>query len=492
MILVALASDADAQSLGRLDYTMVSEQTMMEMAFVHVDDFKDKSQNFKDLGEWAGVKRDDAGNVRKIGLRAPSKGRTHYDHLHSVRASGPVNFAWVPPGVQRLELENITVVNFRAQYVPSCMEVLALTSCSIRGSLEASILPRTLWSLDLTINQLSGTLDMQNMPDLMSAIVIAGNDFEDTLQTAAFPQSLRFLNGCYNRFFGPIDLSRVPRTLLHLYLTHNRLTGAIDASQVPETLLDILLSHNLLSGPITLWGSYDLEQDHRVVQIHYNQFQGTITHIAMSKPAHLNCDKNRFTAIDWKKMTSVYHLSARMNRIGGTLCIAAIPKEMQKLDLSENLLVGSIFLQDLHADMTLLLLARNDLSGSIDILDLPPSLEILNLMENRLTGPITFGKHIPVEFSLQGNNFTSIHPRVDKSWDKLRILDVSHNSITQEVLQCGHVYFSDVLYINLFGNAIGRCEDTHGRRTRSRKVFYDAGRPYQRSIEKLDELRKKK
>ena len=81
-------------SLGRVDYSLMSDQTLMEMLIDGFDDetkkqYQDSHGMYLDVCEWPCTKCDGDERIVEIGIE-------------SSRITGPLELCYVPPNVKRL------------------------------------------------------------------------------------------------------------------------------------------------------------------------------------------------------------------------------------------------------------------------------------------------------------------------------------------------------------------------------------------------------
>ena len=127
-------------SLGRVDYSLFSDQTLMEM---FIDGFDDKSKKryqddegiYLDVCEWTRIKCDEEKSVVEIAM-----------DCHSIR--GSLALLYVPPKVNGISNNSFT----RGE---------------LNGSVDLTHLPDRMEFFDLHNNQLTGEIDLTRLPDSM-------------------------------------------------------------------------------------------------------------------------------------------------------------------------------------------------------------------------------------------------------------------------------------------------------------------------------------
>ena len=225
MICTALMSVDSA--LRRLDYDLLSDQTLMEMLIDGMDIeeksfYQDESGNFLDTCEWPGVEctesESDDDRVVKIILNCMTFSAKQF----------PFNF--IPPMVSYFDA----------------------TNSNVHGTLETSHLPPKLTVLFISFNKLHGPLNLANFPRQMELIEISGNKFCGSLQLADLPHSLKDFSAECNQFSGEISLNDLPPAMETLLLSENLLTGSINIERLPQGMNSINLSKNSFLGTFRL------------------------------------------------------------------------------------------------------------------------------------------------------------------------------------------------------------------------------------------------
>ena len=173
-------------SLGRADYSTLSDQTLMEMLIGGFDEeakkeYQDIDAMFLDVCEWPGIECDDDERVVEIEI----------DSRHIL---GSLELSYAPPKA----------------------EVLSISSWArskLTGSVDLARLPEATESLCLDGNRLTGELDLTKLPDIM--------------------EYLSFNN---NEFSGEVDLTQFPIGMKYLYLSDNQLTGSLYVGKLPPMM----------------------------------------------------------------------------------------------------------------------------------------------------------------------------------------------------------------------------------------------------------------
>ena len=203
-------------SLGRVNYRLLSDQTLMEMLIDGFDDeakhaYQDLEGMYVDVCKWSGIKCD--AKERVIEIRKDS---------HHV--NGPIELCCIPTNVKGL----------------------GIIYCALTGSLDLTRLPDGMEWLSLQHNQITGEIDLTHLPAGMQ---------------------LLFLNN--NQLTAEIDLTHLPEGMQRLHLNSNQLTGGVDVTRLPHGMECLYLSQNRLSGSIFIW---NLPPRMSCIDMRYNNF----------------------------------------------------------------------------------------------------------------------------------------------------------------------------------------------------------------------------
>ena len=188
--------------LGRLDYSLLSDQALMEMLIEGFDEqtkktYQDKHGMYLDVCEWSCIECDDDGRVVEVDIGITDM-------------SGSLELFYVPPKVQEL-------------YVGSGHK------SDLTGSVELEHLPVGVYVLILTNNRLTGEIDLPQLPDGMQILDLKNNQLT-----------------------GSIDLTHLPDGMRIIYLQNNQLTGEINLTHLPDGMQKLFLQNNQLSGSLVL------------------------------------------------------------------------------------------------------------------------------------------------------------------------------------------------------------------------------------------------
>ena len=182
-------------SLGRVDYSLLSDQTLMEMLIEGFDDgtkknYKDKNGMYLNMCKCSSIKCDADERVTEI-------------RINSGSTSGSLELCYVPPNVKELRISS-------------------WSSSKLTGSVNLACLPNGMKCLSLYKNQLTGEIDLTRLPHKMEYL---------------------YLNN--NRLTGEIDFTQLPERMHSINLSYNQLSGSLVIKKIPETmsLIDVQVNH---------------------------------------------------------------------------------------------------------------------------------------------------------------------------------------------------------------------------------------------------------
>ncbi|KAF8079461.1 hypothetical protein N665_1026s0018 [Sinapis alba] len=258
------------------------------------------------------------------------------------------------------------------------------------------MLPR-LRHLNLSENEFHG--NMPSSVDTMEYIEfmdLSYNNFSGKLPRDLFTgcYSLKWLKLSHNSFTGPIVPGSSDMTsLMTLIMDNNMFTGKITDKLRNLRLLTVIdLSNNFLTGTIPRWlGGFFLD----ILRISNNRLHGEIPQSLFNIPY-------------------LWLLDLSGNFLSGTLPLRSDSDYGYILDLHNNNLTGYVP-NTLWKGLVLLDLRNNRLSGNIPRFMSTPSIDVVLLRGNNLTGKI------PAELC---------------SLRALRMLDLSHNMLSESIPSC--------------------------------------------------------
>ena len=210
-------------SLGRIELSMLSDQTLMELLLDGMDDYlktlvHDKHGNFKDISEWEYYIKCNDDCVSEI-----SMGSTLFHDKQ-------FPFEFIPPRV---------------------LEFSAIHS-NFHGTVDPSVLPLRLISFNVFDNKLHGSLDLGAFPETLKKIEISKNAFCGNLDLSVLPAPIITFKASHNSFSGDVNLNNLPSAIQDINLNRNVLSGSISIKNLPKTITHLQLEGNMFEGDFEL------------------------------------------------------------------------------------------------------------------------------------------------------------------------------------------------------------------------------------------------
>ena len=243
LLQISVISLAIDPALGRLDYSSLSDQALMEIIVDGIpaserDDFEDEHGGLTDACEWDCVTCVDE-RVTEISFVC-------------------------------YEFEK---AQFPFDFIPPLASIVIVEECAIKGSLDTAVLPHQLIQLNVGINALHGTIAFSTFPQGLMRLKINVNTFEGNCVLEELPATLMYFDASENKFTGEISLNNLPHALHELNLAGNALTGSLRIESLPSSILTLWLASNYFSGEFMLLVCP--RYLHRV-NISKNDFSGTM------------------------------------------------------------------------------------------------------------------------------------------------------------------------------------------------------------------------
>ena len=236
-------------NLGRLDYSLLSDQALMEMLFDGFygktkEKYQDNHSMYLDVCEWSCVKCDE--DERVIEIKA--------DSYHVI---SPCALFSIPPKVRVLIIYSWSGTgkltgSVDLTHLPDGMEHLSLHHNQLTGEVDLTYLPGGLQNLYLDNNLLTGKIDLTKLPEGMQELDLRNNQFTGEVDLTYLPEEVQELHLSNNLFTGKIDLIELPEAMRVLDLRNNQFTGEIDVTQLPDKMEFLLLDNNRLSGSLLI------------------------------------------------------------------------------------------------------------------------------------------------------------------------------------------------------------------------------------------------
>mmetsp|Transcript_4363 Transcript_4363/g.6514 ORF Transcript_4363/g.6514 Transcript_4363/m.6514 type:complete len:227 (-) Transcript_4363:79-759(-) len=201
MILEILVTADVSSALGRLDYTTMSQQSLMELAGEKITNFQwicGDRRTPSDISEWKGVTLNDNEEVTRI--QWPS---ADLSYKHGLKMRGSVALEWFPATV----------------------ETILLGNNKLKGTINLHELPVSLNWLELWMNNFSGEVDLTNLPPQLVSLLLSMNKLSGTPDFTCLPETIQTMRLTNNKFSGVADFSKLPDSLEELDLRNNAELG---------------------------------------------------------------------------------------------------------------------------------------------------------------------------------------------------------------------------------------------------------------------------
>ena len=216
-----LLSTADSQ-LGRVDYSLLSDQALMEMLIEEISDaakkkYQDKDGMYIDVCDWERIKCDADGNVIKV-----------YD----IEADGTISLSYIPPKVWSFQMFMRGVHGtLETSALQPSLKVLKIAQNKFHGTVNFATLPPNMVKLGVYKNAFTGSVNLESLPDSLTHLWIFRNKFSGTLCLKKLPPKFKYFEISDNAFSGDFHLQNVPATLEALYAHENQFNAI---AVVPE------------------------------------------------------------------------------------------------------------------------------------------------------------------------------------------------------------------------------------------------------------------
>ena len=210
-------------SLGRIELSLLSDQTLMELLFDGMkDDFKeliqDEHGNFKDISEWDYFIKFNDESVSEILI------------THKLYTDKQFPFECIPP----------RVIEFNAVH------------SNLHGTVDPSVLPLRLLCFQVPENKLHGSINLGEFPETLERLEIWKNAFCGNLDLSVLPAPIITFKASHNSFSGDVNLNNLPSAIQELNLNRNVLSGSVSIKNLPETITNLQMEGNMFEGDFEL------------------------------------------------------------------------------------------------------------------------------------------------------------------------------------------------------------------------------------------------
>ena len=231
-------------SLGRIDYSLMSDQALMEMLIEGFDDeskktYQDSHGMYLDVCEWSGISCDDDERVVEITLDSGS-------------ITGSLELCYVPPKVNDLSIrswgKSELTGSVNLARLPDGMEYVSLCNNRLAGKIDLTCLPDGMQKLSLENNQFTGEIDLTQLPHEMYALYLHDNQLTGEIDLTQLSSEMECLHLHNNQLTGEIDLTHLPGQMQSLYLHNNQLTGSLVIRRLSPSMGFIDMRSNRFSA----------------------------------------------------------------------------------------------------------------------------------------------------------------------------------------------------------------------------------------------------
>ena len=258
-------------SLGRVDYSLMSDQTLMEMLIDGFDDnakknYQDAASMYLDVCTWSCVHCDGDERVIRIDMETSSITgslqlcyvplKANVVNMRSwgkSKMTGSVDLARLPDGMTELSLDNnVLTGEIDLTHLPGGMTELSLYDNQLTGEIDLTNLPKGMTLLCLNSNQLTGKIYLNQLPSCMRKLYLNSNQFIGEVDLTQLPDGIKDFHLEDNMFTGEINLAHLPDGMEYLHLANNQFSGGIDLSQLPSRMRELYLNNNQLTGEVVI------------------------------------------------------------------------------------------------------------------------------------------------------------------------------------------------------------------------------------------------
>ena len=236
-------------SLGRVDHSLLSDQTLMEILIDGLDDetkqeYRNDDGMYLDVYTWPCITCDDNQRVIQI-------------DMDSSDISGSIQLCYVPPKVKILRIrppwtDGKLTGSVDLGHLPDGMQHLSLESNSFTGEIDLTKLPDGMQKLSIDNNQLTGEIDLKRLPEGIQRFFLQNNQLTGEIDLTQLPEGMSVLQLQCNQLTGEIVLAHLPDGMESLFLNNNQFTGGIDLAQLPVDMKFLFLQKNQLTGPLVI------------------------------------------------------------------------------------------------------------------------------------------------------------------------------------------------------------------------------------------------
>ena len=242
------------ESLGRLDYIMLSDQARLEIFFgdciaeqkISLGILLKESDpsSYVDFCDWDDASCDEDGNVVRLHVWRCSPLDTD---LHKF------NFAYLPPKLRQLTMSDLYCMgDLSMSDLPEGLENFYVSGRCPCPQFETKNIPRSLTNFESNSCEFSGSCDLTVLPPNMKYFIVQKDNLTGTIGLNHLPVALEKLNLFQNKLNGPIIITNLPKSIRLINLSCNKFSGSCVITSIPLGLNILNLSNNDLSGTAVL------------------------------------------------------------------------------------------------------------------------------------------------------------------------------------------------------------------------------------------------
>ena len=261
----------DDSALGRIDPTMLDDQTRMELLIDGLSDeakknYQDANGNYLEYQKWDGVYLGD-------------------DDIE----------------IERFEIPFSTPGTVAFEFLPKSLTGFEASSSDIEGTVPVSLLPRGLVDFDISSNQnMFGTIDFCALPPALEMCDLSDNKFTGNADLTKLPKRLQSLHIRLNNFHGSVSLSYLPASLKVIDISYNEFSGRICEAKISDSLTDLYANHCKFTGSFVF---ENLPECREVIEMRDNEMSGNLHITEVAQQEEIDVSGNAFTG------TAVVHSS---------------------------------------------------------------------------------------------------------------------------------------------------------------------------------------
>ena len=232
---------ADIPKAGRVNISLMDEQTLMEMLIADLPQEnmpRSPEGSLLAIQKWGFLTFGDDGNVVMLEFPKNWTGGSNWKTNECGERHVKMNFRWIPAYVERFKLVRYGVQGtVDTHQLPRTLRSFVVQGNLLSGAFDVHGLPETLVRLDVSQNLLQGSLDLRALPERLTVLHAWENHFSGSADFTGLPTSLRMLNVCHNGFSGVFKAVNLPGDL-RLFSAHwNKF---LDAEAVVDDMPEIL------------------------------------------------------------------------------------------------------------------------------------------------------------------------------------------------------------------------------------------------------------